>query len=275
MPYVKKIILFGEYDVVPGLLYNELIKKHVDRDSFTLVDVNGMEDTVAVMCSSGTTGLPKGVMLTHVNFLTLSAHMKYYLETSQQRQKHKVINGLSLIPWFHAYGFISKLAIMCLNIQVIFLVRFEEKQFLETIQNYKVNMITLVPPLAVFLAKHPLVDQYDLRSLNEVWCGAAPLSREIQSAVSKRTGISHIRQGYGLMEVTMACCVDLTNGEKLGSCGTPAPGMRIKVLDTETGQRLGTKQEAMDKITSLHEGVHGKPSSECSSHRQRGLRADR
>lgn len=76
LPYGEKIILFGEYEVVPGLLYNDLIKKHVDIDSFTLVDVNGADDVVAVMCSSGTTGLPKGVMLTHVNFLTLSAHMK-------------------------------------------------------------------------------------------------------------------------------------------------------------------------------------------------------
>lgn len=73
------------------------------------------------------------------NFITIiNFFYRYYLETSQQRKKHKVLNGLSLIPWFHAYGFISKLAIMCLHIEVIFLMRFEEKQFLETIQNYKV-----------------------------------------------------------------------------------------------------------------------------------------
>lgn len=50
-------------------------------------------------------------------------------------------------------------------------------------------MTTIVPPLAVFLAKHPLVEKYDLTSLNEVWCGAAPLSREIQDAVSKRYAV--------------------------------------------------------------------------------------
>lgn len=69
--------MFGEYDVVPNcIMYDDLTKNHVNVDDFTLVDVNGLEDTVAVMCSSGTTGLPKGVMLTHVNFLTLSAHMR-------------------------------------------------------------------------------------------------------------------------------------------------------------------------------------------------------
>ncbi|CAH2094573.1 unnamed protein product [Euphydryas editha] len=243
LPHVKKIILFGEYDVVPAIFYNDLIKKHININDFTLVDVNGKEDTVAVMCSSGTTGLPKGVMLTHVNFLTLCAHMKYYLETSQENKKHKVLTGLSLIPWFHAYGFITTIAIMCLNIEIVFLIRFDEEQFLETIQKYKVNMTTIVPPLAVFLAKHPLVPKYDLTSLNEVWCGAAPLSSEIQVAITKRTGISFIRQGYGLTEVTMACCVDLTDGKKIGSCGTPAPGMKIKVLDIDSGAKLGPHQE--------------------------------
>lgn len=79
LTFVKNLILFGEYDIVPAVFYNDLVKKHCDIDDFALVDVNGAEDTVAVMCSSGTTGLPKGVMLTHVNFLTLSAHMKSVL----------------------------------------------------------------------------------------------------------------------------------------------------------------------------------------------------
>lgn len=74
--FVEKLIMFGEYEVVPSLMYNDLVKEHVNVDDLTLVDVNGKEDTLAIMCSSGTTGLPKGVMLTHVNILTSTAHMK-------------------------------------------------------------------------------------------------------------------------------------------------------------------------------------------------------
>ncbi|XP_049877771.1 uncharacterized protein LOC126374996 isoform X2 [Pectinophora gossypiella] len=243
LPYVQKIIVFGEFDIIPGLMYNDLVKENVNVNDFEVVDVNGMNDTVAIMCSSGTTGLPKGVELTHVNFLTLCAHMKYYLETSMAKRKHEVKTAMALIPWFHAYGFITSFALLSKPVKIVFLVRFEEQQFLETIQKYKVNMTTLVPPLAVFLAKHPLVTKYDLTSLNEVWCGAAPLSMEIQHAVAKRTGIQSIRQGYGLTEVTMACCVDLTDKGKEGSCGTPAPGMQIKVIDIESGKRLGPRKE--------------------------------
>ncbi|KAJ8723878.1 hypothetical protein PYW07_007858 [Mythimna separata] len=239
-----KLIMLGEFEVVPDcIMYDNLIKDHFNVDDFILTDVDGVQDTVAVMCSSGTTGMPKGVELNHINFLTLSAHMKYYFDYVQKQKKNGIVTGLSLIPWFHAYGFITTFAVMAMNLKIVFLIRFDEQQYLETIQNYKINMTTIVPPLAVFLAKHPLVLKYDLTSLVEVWCGAAPLSKDIQKAVSERTGIDFIKQGYGLTEVTMACLVDLTSGEKVGSCGTPAPGMSVKVIDIENGQKLGPGQE--------------------------------
>ncbi|XP_063539109.1 luciferin 4-monooxygenase-like isoform X6 [Cydia strobilella] len=239
---VEKIVLFGDYDVIPGLMFKDLVKEQASVENFELADVSG-NDTLAVMCSSGTTGLPKGVMLTHINFLTLSQHMKYYVDTSTESNNIEIKNFLALIPWFHAYGFITTFGVLSFHLEIVFLTRFEDKLFLETIQNYKVNMMTLVPPLAVFLAKHPLVLKYNLKCVNEVWCGAAPLSAEIQNAVSQRLGINFIRQGYGLTEVTMACCVDLSTKRRLGSCGTPAPGMKIKVIDIETGKRKGVGEE--------------------------------
>lgn len=244
MRQVEHLIQFGNEALVPGLLYEDLVKVHFDVRDFVLADVNGMSDTLAVMCSSGTTGLPKGVELTHVNFLTLAQHMKYYLHTSIKQKNHNVKVMTSMIPWFHAYGFITHFAVLALRVQTVFMVRFQEELFLNTIQKYKVNMLLLVPPLAVFLAKHPMVLKYDLSSVNEIWCGAAPLSRDIQEAACGRMpSLDFIRQGYGLTEVTMACCVDLSRGDKLGSCGCPAPGMKIKVLDIESKKLLGAHEK--------------------------------
>lgn len=141
-----------------------------------------------------------------------------------------------------------------MNIRCVYMARFEEDAFLSAIQNYKVlmkklfsyllqcfdklfnlnfqiDMTSLVPPLLVFLAKHPLVDKYDLSSLREIWCGAAPLSKEVQIAVTERLGIKTIRQGYGMTETSLAV---LTNDseEKVvyGSCGTLVPGTMAKVI---------------------------------------------
>jgi 4-coumarate--CoA ligase len=75
-PFVEKLIMYGEFEIVPSILYSSLLTEHVDIDGFTLVDVNGNEDTLVIKASSGTTGLPKGVMLTHLNILTSTAHMK-------------------------------------------------------------------------------------------------------------------------------------------------------------------------------------------------------
>ncbi|XP_063539107.1 uncharacterized protein LOC134748293 isoform X4 [Cydia strobilella] len=133
---VEKIVLFGDYDVIPGLMFKDLVKEQASVENFELADVSG-NDTLAVMCSSGTTGLPKGVMLTHINFLTLSQHMKYYVDTSTESNNIEIKNFLALIPWFHAYGFITTFGVLSFHLEIVFLTRFEDKLFLETIQNYK------------------------------------------------------------------------------------------------------------------------------------------
>lgn len=126
--------------------------------------------------------------------------------------------------------------------EIVLLPKFEENSFLNAIQTYKPNTAFLVPPLLLFLAKSPLVDQYDLSSLLLLGCGAAPLSKEINDAVCKRLNIFALRQGYGMSEMTFSVLTQSEGFDKTGSVGTLRAGVYGKVIDTETGEPLGPHQ---------------------------------
>ena len=146
---------------------------------------------------------------------------------------------MGLIPWFHAFGFLTMVSMTCTTKAVmVVLPKFEEGLFLSCIENYKITFMFLVPPLMVFLAKHPMVDNYDLSSVREIICGAAPLSKEIEDAVKirlKKKDI-YIRQGYGMSELTLAVTLQ-KNVFKPGSVGDLNTGCYAKVID-EVGNSL-------------------------------------
>ena len=95
---------------------------------------------------------------------------------------------------------------------------------------FQVTFAFLVPPLVIFLAKHPLVSEYDLSSLQNIRCAAAPLSREVQIAITKRLpGITRISQAYGMTETTLGVLYSDQMEHKNGSCGRVADGVIAKV----------------------------------------------
>lgn len=147
---------------------------------------------------------------------------------------------LGIIPWFHAFGCLTLCGMSMSGIRTVLLPKFEEFLFLSCIENYKITQMFLVPPLMVFLAKHPLVDNYDMSTVQEIICGAAPLSKEIEEAVSKRIGVV-VRQGYGMSEMTLSTLLQ-TNIKKPGSVGDLRPGMWGKVVDPDSGRLLGPNQ---------------------------------
>lgn len=103
-------------------------------------------------------------------------------------------------------------------------------------------MAFMVPPLMVFLAKHPIVDKYDLSSLMVLLCGAAPLSRETEDQIKERIGVPFIRQGYGLSESTLSVLVQTDDFCKPGSVGVLKVGIYAKVVDPDTGKILGPNE---------------------------------
>lgn len=146
---------------------------------------------------------------------------------------------LMVIPCFHAYGLLTTIGSSICGAQIILLPKFEEHVFLQAIQTHRPNVAFLVPPLLLFLAKSPLVDQYDLSSLLVIGCGAAPLSKDVSDAVKARLNVFEIAQGYGMSEMTLSVLAQTLENNKPGSVGSLRPGTYGKVIDLETGQALG------------------------------------
>lgn len=209
-------------------------------DEFQAVPVDTNNHVTAILCSSGTTGLPKGVMWTDKNITTI---IRMYINSPSLENTM----SLAILPFFHAYSFaLLTIGLIGGNSAVVFS-RFEEELFLRSIEKYKIENLMVVPPIMVFLAKHPLVDKYDLSSVKRIWSGAAPLSKETQKAVAKRLNVSEIKQGYGLTETTLSVLrAPDDTAIKYGSVGVLFPGISAKIIplgEFETDKTLGPNCE--------------------------------
>ncbi|XP_066939490.1 uncharacterized protein [Macrobrachium rosenbergii] len=190
-------------------------------------------DAIHIPYSSGTTGLPKGVELTSKNWLAV-------LSVIGRKEYLDVTNGdisLGILPFFHAFGMAMCLTSLCNGMTMVTLPRFIPEHFLKAIQTYKVTLLPLVPPLAIFLAKHDVVNQFDLTCVNNIICGAAPLSKDIQEKLSERLAGVRVRQGFGLTETTLATFSSETSLP--GAVGKVTAHCVAKIIDMETGDSLG------------------------------------
>jgi acyl-CoA synthetase (AMP-forming)/AMP-acid ligase II len=195
-------------------------------------DVDPADDLAALPYSSGTTGYPKGVMLTHRNLVANLEQVNGAMPLSRD----DVVIGV--LPFFHIYGMqvILNLALRA-GATIVTMPRFDLEQFLTLVQDRKVTRAYVVPPIALALAKHPLVDQYDLSSLNLIFSGAAPLGAELEEATAARLG-TRVCQGYGMTEsAPVSHGVPYPDGElKPGTIGVAVPNMECRIVDVETGE---------------------------------------
>jgi acyl-CoA synthetase (AMP-forming)/AMP-acid ligase II len=206
--------------------------------------IRAAEDLVALPYSSGTTGISKGVMLTHRN---LVANMVQIQGTdSLCRPITERDNLMAVLPFFHIYGLgvIMNFA-LSRGATLVVLQRFDLEQFLRAIQEHRVTFAHLVPPILLALAKHPLVDQYDLSSLDGIMSGAAPLGGELAQAVEERLGCV-VAQGYGLTEtspVTHTAPNQRRGQTPHDSIGPSLPNTEILIVDVDTGEHLGPGEQ--------------------------------
>jgi 4-coumarate--CoA ligase len=157
------------------------------------------EDLAFLAYSSGTTGLPKGVMLTHRNIVSDLVLVKGSVGTWYSSAQDKF---LGVLPFFHLYG-LSALVHQVLHrgIELIVMPSFDMETFLQAIHEHKITFVYVAPPIVVRLAKDKAVDKYDLSSIRALTCGAAPLTKELVETVHRRLNIK-VNQAYGLSETS-------------------------------------------------------------------------
>jgi acyl-CoA synthetase (AMP-forming)/AMP-acid ligase II len=192
------------------------------------------EDLAALPYSSGTTGLPKGVMLTHRNLVA---------NIAQTMPVERLENGettVGVLPFYHIYGMtiILSMALRC-GATVVTMPRFEMEDFCTLVEEHDIASGYLVPPIILGLAKSPVVEEYDLSSLDYITSGAAPLGKEVADACADRLGCM-VKQGYGLTETSPVTHLEARDAEDPApdSVGHVLPNTECRVVDVETHEDL-------------------------------------
>ncbi len=189
--------------------------------------------------SSGTTGFAKGVQLSHTNLVANVVQCTPVLDLEPTDRV------LAFLPFFHIYGITVLLHVaLARRATLITMPRFDLPQFLQIIQDQKVTFVFIAPPIAVALAKHPIVDQYDLSSVRGMMSGAAPLDAALGEAVAKRLGLK-MQQGYGMSELSpVSHVIPPDRGDlSVGTIGFPIANIECKIVDVETGAEIDLPAE--------------------------------
>lgn len=200
------------------------------------VDVDTHNHAVVLPYSSGTTGLPKGVMLSHHN---LVANL---VQTNSALDYEPGESALAVLPFFHIYGMqVLMGSLLAEGVTIVTLPRFDMEQVLGLIEQYKITQFFAVPPIVLGLAKTPLLDNHDTSSLRNIFCGAAPLGAELTIEASQRVGCP-IVQGYGMTEMSPVSHLTPRHAVRHGSSGVTVANTQSRLIDSE-GCDLGPNQE--------------------------------
>jgi acyl-CoA synthetase (AMP-forming)/AMP-acid ligase II len=223
---VEEVFVYGE--AVGATPFASLARPGLEPPA---VAIDPAEDLVALPYSSGTTGLPKGVMLTHRNLVANICQTVTRIRTGDDDRV------IAVLPFFHIYGL---LVVMNTTLQrggtLVTMPRFDLHDFLGVLQEQRITRAYVVPPIVLALAKHPLVDEFDLSSLEFVLSGAAPLSADLEGACSARLGC-RMQQGYGMTEASPVTHLvgDELAGQAPGSVGRLVSNTECRVIDLGTG----------------------------------------
>jgi 4-coumarate--CoA ligase len=200
-------------------------------DPISQVPIDPKGRVVVLPYSSGTTGLPKGVMLTHHNLVANICQCDHAIRYAPEGEV-----ALAFLPFFHIYGMqVLMNGLLANGVTVVTLPRFDLDQALGLVQQHRITRFFAVPPVVLALAKHPAVDGYDLSSLTQVFSGAAPLGGEIALEASARIGCEVV-QGYGMTELSPVSHTTPPGMFKAGSSGVTVSNTESRIVDPDTGE---------------------------------------
>ncbi|MFE0792467.1 4-coumarate--CoA ligase family protein [Streptomyces mutabilis] len=245
-------------DSAPG--HRSLIDMLASTAPEPSVAIDPAEDVAALPYSSGTTGTPKGVMLTHRQIATNLAQLEPAIPAAPGERI------LAVLPFFHIYGLTALVnAPLRLGATVVVLPRFDLEQFLAAIQNHRITGLYVAPPIVLALAKHPLVADYDLSSLRYVISAAAPLDANLAAACSRRLGLPPVGQAYGMTELspgTHVVPLDAMDDAPPGTVGKLIAGTEMRIVSLDTpGKDLGPGEsgEILIRGPQVMKGYLGRP----------------
>ncbi|MFB7593550.1 4-coumarate--CoA ligase family protein [Streptomyces sp. NPDC056160] len=249
-------------DSVPG--HRSLLDMTASTAPEPAVAVDPVADVAVLPYSSGTTGTPKGVMLTHRQIATNLTQLEPAISVGPGDRV------LAVLPFFHIYGLTALMNAPLRNgATVVVLPRFELDTFLAAVQDHRIGILYVAPPIVLALAKHPVVDRYDLSSLKYVISAAAPLDADLARACSRRLGLPPVGQAYGMTELSPGTHVvppAALHDAPPGTVGKLIAGteMRIVSLDgtgTDAGEDLGPGEagEILIRGPQVMKGYLGRP----------------
>ena len=228
---IEELFVFGE-SAKSATSFDSLLE---GDPGFAEVAIDPREDLVVLPYSSGTTGLSKGVMLTHHNLVANIRQMEglnFIFENDTL---------ICVLPLFHIYGLGVVLNMgLYAGATIVTMPRFDLEGFLQAAQDYEISLAHLVPPILLGLSKSPVVANYKLPKLKTIFSGAAPLGEDLTRACMERIGCD-VRQGYGMTETSPVTHSSPSDSAliKFGSVGVCAPNTESKIVSLETGESLG------------------------------------
>lgn len=246
---------------VPGIYqWNKLLSS--TTISLPQVDIQP-SDLAVLQYTGGTTGLAKGVMLTHSNCLSNIFQLKNWLKELQDGSEAI----LCVVPFFHVYGMTVGMNLgLSLKSKLLMIPRFDIDQMMEVIHKQRPTLFPGAPTLYIAVNNHPKAKQYDLTSIKACISGSAPLPLEVQEKFEQLTG-ARLVEGYGLSEASpVTHCNPIHGKRKIGTIGVPIPSTECRVLDLETHEPLpiGSIGELSVKGPQVMQGYWNRPEETSS-----------